>query len=78
MSLNQKRVYGTYHGPVFGGGGGCDLVLLNSSNTNRNSYMNLQAFELAEGKSGHEGGKFIVGGSDYNFQTVEVEIYQVL
>ncbi len=35
-------------------------------------------YEFPNGISGTEGGKFIVGGSDNKFQTVEVEMFQVL
>ena len=40
--------------------------------------MCLDSFEFPEGKSGHEGGKFMVGGADHKFQSVEVEIFQAL
>ncbi len=40
--------------------------------------MNLHSYEFPKGKSGTEGGKFIVGGSNNYFQTVEIEVFQVL
>jgi len=62
-------------GPSFGDG--CDLYVPSLSNTNRNNYMNLNAYEFPNGKSSTEGGKFIVGGSDNKFQSVEIEVFQV-
>ena len=40
--------------------------------------MNLSSFEFPNVKSGKEVGKFIVGGSDNFFKTVEIEVFQVL
>jgi len=37
--------------------------------------MNLTSYEFPNGLSGDEGGKFIVGGSDHKFQTVEIEVF---
>ncbi len=39
------------------------------------SYMNLTSYEFPNGLSEDEGGKFIVGGSDHKFQTVEIEVF---
>jgi len=64
------------YGPAFGLRH--DLCVSSLSNKNRNSRMNLRVYELPNGKSGKEGGKSIVGGSDNKFQTFEVEVYQVL
>ena len=64
------------YGPTFGLRH--DLCVSSLSNKNRNSRMNLRVYESPNGKSGKEGGKSIVGGSDNKFQTVEVEVYQVL
>jgi len=66
----------TNYGPTFGGGH--DLHVSSLSNTNRESYMKFGFYEFPNGISGTEGGKFIVGGSDNKFQTVEVEMFQVL
>ena len=62
-------------GPSFGGGR--DLFVYSLSNTNRLSSINLHSNEFPNGKCGNEGGKFIVGGSDHIFQTVEIEVFQV-
>jgi len=62
-------------GPTFGSGH--DLYVSSLSNTNRGSYMIFSAYEFPNGLSGHEGGKFLVGGSDSCFQTVEIEVFQV-
>ncbi len=40
--------------------------------------MNLSAYEFPNGKICTEGGQFIVGGYDHTFQTVEIEVFQVL
>ncbi len=64
------------YGPTFGGGH--DLHVFSLSNKNRDSYMNLKSYEFPNGLSGNEGGKFIVGGSNNYFQTVEIEVFQVL
>jgi len=37
--------------------------------------MNLTSYEFPNGLSEDEGGKFIVGGSDHKFQTVEIEVF---
>ncbi len=39
--------------------------------------MNFISYEFPNGLSGFEGGKFIVGGFDHYFQTVEIEVFQV-
>ena len=64
------------YGPIFGGG--FDLRVCNFSDTCRNSYMDLHSYEFPNGLSGNEGGKFIVGGSDHKFQSVEIKVFQVL
>jgi len=65
------------YGPTFGAE--CsDLYVSSLSNTNRDSFMNFNSYEFPNGLSGYEGGKFIVGGSDHYFHTVEVEVFQVL
>jgi len=69
-------VHNLAYGPLFGYEGE-DLCVYNLSNTNRQSFMNLRSYEFPNGKSGSEGGQFIVGGSDKFFQTVEIEVFQV-
>jgi len=59
----KSQEYAVYHKPT---------------NRNRESGMDLHSYELPNGKSGVEGGKFIVGDSDNNFQTLEIEVFQVL
>jgi len=75
----KSKDHAVYHhssgGPIFGGF--CDLFVSSISNTNRQSYMNSSAYEFPNGKSGSEGGKFIVGGSDNKFQSVEIELFRV-
>ena len=73
----EKAVFhSSPHGPTFGAGS--DLAVSNSSNTNRSSYIKLSSFEYPNGLSGNEGGRFIVGCADNWFQTVEIEIFEVL
>jgi len=67
--------YSSY-GPIFGAGN--DLIVSSLSNTNRDSYMDLSSYEFPYEKSGYEGGKFILGGYDNKFQTVEIEVFQVV
>jgi len=72
----RNAVYHDYdYGPIFGAGR--DLFVSDLSNTNRDSFMNFVSYESPEGKSGRAGGKFIVGGSNYYFQTVEIEVFEV-
>ncbi len=77
VKLSQYSVYHlSSYGPIFGWGH--DLHVSNLPHTNRDSYMNLDSYEFRNGLSDIEGGKFIVGGSDENFQTDEIEVFQVL
>jgi len=64
------------YGPTFGKG--FDLHVSSLSNTNRGSYMKFHSYEFPNGKGGNEGGIFIVGGSNCFFQTVEIEVFQVV
>ena len=57
-------LHSSYLGPGFGDG--ADLVVNNESNTNRDSSMILNSYKFPNGKSGREGGQFIVGGEDQN------------
>ena len=45
-------------------GDGSDLIVKNESNTNRDSWISLSSYEYPNGKRGHKGGQFIVGGKD--------------
>jgi len=67
---------GSSYGPTFGGG--FDLHVSSLSNTNRGSYMKFHSYEFSNGIRGSEAGKLIVGGSDHKFQSVEIEVFQVL
>ena len=62
-------------GPIFGTGP--DLIVLDESNADRDSYMYLDSYEYPNGLSEAEGGQFIVGGEDNKFQTSEVEVFKV-
>ena len=62
-------------GPMFGGGR--DLMVEDESSTYGWSYMNLYSYELPKGKRGREGGQFIVGGEDHEFQIDEIEMFKV-
>jgi len=73
----QNAVYQhSNYGPTFGGGH--DLHVYNLANKNRDSYMKFGFYEFPNGKSGTEGGKFIVGGSDNNFQIIEIKVFHFL
>jgi len=61
-------------GPTFGGG--YDLHVSSSSNTNKKSSIDLHSYEFSDEMIGREGAKLIVGGSG-KFQTVEIEVFQV-
>jgi len=77
VKLPQNAVchYSSY-GPIFGAGR--DLIVSSLSNTNRDSYMGFSSYEFPYRKSGYEGGIFILGGYDHFFQTVEIEVFQVV
>ena len=76
----KSQEHAVYHhssyGPTFGGG--YDLHVSSLSNSNRKSYMNLVSYEFPNKIKGIEGGILIVGGSDHNFQTDEIEVFQVV
>ena len=74
---SSKNAVGQFpnYGPWFGGGP--DLCVSSLSNTNRNSYMRFHSYKSPNGMRSIEGGQFIVGGSDFFFQTVEIEVFQV-
>jgi len=77
VKSQEHAVYhSSYCGPAFGSNS-LDLLVSSLSSTNRDSFMNLTSYEFPNGLSGDEGGKFIVGGSDHKFQTVEIEVFQV-
>ncbi len=63
-------------GPTFGNGR--DLCVSSLSNINRHSYMKFRSYEFPNGMGDIEGGKFVLGGSDHFFQTVEIEVFWVL
>jgi len=76
----KSSQYAVNHSPSYGPsfGGGYDLCVPSLSNTNRDSFMNLHSYEFPNGKSGTEGGQFIVGCSDGNFKSDEIEVFQVV
>ena len=75
--MKAECKYAVYHegnwGPSFG-----DLVVSGSSNTNTDSRIDSDLYDLPNGKSGPEGGIFMLGGSSHYFQTVEREVFQVI
>jgi len=77
VNLPQNAVchYSSY-GPIFGAGN--DLFVSSLSNLNKDSYMHISSYEFPNGISGIEAGKLIVGGSDNSYQTVEIEVFQVV
>ena len=76
VTKREKTVaHNSSFGPMFGGGP--DLLVHDRSNTNRLSEMSLKSYKWPKGKSGKEGGEFIVGGLSHRFQTVEIEVFQV-
>ncbi len=64
------------YGPTFGVCHDLHVSLL--SNINSESSVYLGSYEFPNGVNGNEGGEFIVGGSDFFFQTAEIEVFQVL
>ena len=76
-SAGKKAVYHNIkYGPTFGAG--FDLHLSGTSNTpTSGSYIYSANYDLPNEQSGELGAKFIHGGSTINFQTVEVEVFQV-
>ncbi len=75
-SNHLKMLCTTLQGPTFGSGH--DLYVSSPSNTNRNSCIQLNSYEFPNGISITEGGKFIVRGSDLKFQTLEIDVFQIL
>ena len=72
--------HGSSYGPTLGKSptGDGDLYVSSESNSNSDSWMTFKSYEFPDGKSGSEGGKFVVGGSNNKFQTVEIEVYQIV
>ena len=65
----------SYWGPKFGDG--ADLYVDDRSNTRKSCRIFLRSYEYPKGKSGSEGGQFIVGGKDGYFQIDEIEVFNV-
>ncbi len=61
------------NGPTFGGGH--DMRISDSSNTNTGSYSNFHSYSNPNGNSGSAGGSFMFGASP--FQVAEVEVFLV-
>ena len=64
--------HGAYYGPTFGK----DLVIENNSNY-KISYVRSDSYDAPNGKKGDAAGRFFLGGSTNEFQTVEIEVFQV-
>ena len=62
-------------GPTFGLS---DLHVDDLSNEYSINCIELNSYEFPEGKSGKKGSNFIVGGTDYCFKTVEIEVFQII
>ena len=62
-------------GPKFGIG---DLVVSNESNTNMRSWVRSHSYDAPNGQTGKAAGIFIHGGEDGDFQTEEIEVFQVI
>jgi len=67
ISPENAVYHSSTYGPTFGSGH--DLQVSNLSNTNRQSFMKLTSYEFPNGES---------EGSEIKFQTVEIEVFQVL
>lgn len=82
MKLNVKGIgrdaaaHDSGFGPSFGYG--TDLCVSSNSNANSESHIRFETYEAPKGQSGMAGAKFFLGGSDYHFQTVEVEVFEVI
>ena len=64
------------YGPRFGNG--ADLYVSDESNKNMNSFVYSLSYDAPNGRMGEAGGRFIHGGANFNFQTEEVEVFQVI
>jgi hypothetical protein len=70
-------VYHHYsYGPTFGGGH--DLHISNCSNTNRSSFVNPASYDFPKTIHDPSIERFIHGESNFYFNTVEVEVFQVI
>ena len=58
------------YGPIFGAGN--DLIIHNNSNANKESYLNSNSYNLPK-----QGSYTTLNAGEYNFQTSEIEVYQV-
>ena len=55
------------------------IYVSNASNSSNSSYKNSSiSYDVPNGKAGDEGGKFIHGYPSINFQTIEVEVFQIV
>ena len=78
--MSGKGQYAVWHnsrcGPWFGGGS--DLYITDLSNSNTYSHTYSASYEPPNRQTGEATGLFFHGGTTSNFQTVEVEVFQIV
>jgi len=64
-------------GPIFGSYVlGRDLSFYSFKDTR--NCMDFKSYEFPDGKNGADGGKYVVGGSTNKYETVEIEVFQII
>ena len=69
-------IHNSSYGPIFGDGH--DLIIWGDSNSNKKSYVTPRSYEIPTEIHDPANGKFLHGDTTRNFQTVEVEVFQVV
>jgi hypothetical protein len=76
----EEEIYGYRdYSIVFGGNGGADIRITDSSDQNQSSFCNFgSSYEPPQGliKGSEEAKKYLAGS--YNFKTIDIEVFQVL
>ena len=77
MKIKNSNAIYTYptYGPIFGGGGGHDFMISDSSNVNSNSHSNLgHSYEFSLYTAGSSSAQSFLAGA-YQFKVNELEVY---
>jgi hypothetical protein len=80
IKIKAPGTNAVYHHPSFGPtfGSGNDLYIANTSNTNIHSYVNPTSYDFPKEVHDPSVARFIHGYTNPKFQTVEVEVFQVI
>ena len=80
LKLNIKKEeeeWAVYHDSEWGPTFGSDLFVSGEPNTNNKSRYSPKHYDEPNGQKNVNGGIFVLGGSTANFQTAEIEVFQV-